>query len=92
MNDESLVTFMAETRRILNERPLTRQEDHPNDLEPLTPNKLLLLRSEQPPPLGSWVVADNSLNDGDKLNSSRVHYGKDGLKNIYLYFRNDRNG
>ena len=49
---------MAETERILNERPLTRQEDHPNDLEPLTPNKLLLLRSEQPPPLGSWVVAD----------------------------------
>ena len=58
VNDESLVTFMAETERILNERPLTRQEDHPNDLEPLTPNKLLLLRSEQPPPLGSWVVAD----------------------------------
>ena len=58
VNDESLVTFMAETEIILNERPLTRQEDHPNDLEPLTPNKLLLLRSEQPPPLGSWVVAD----------------------------------
>jgi hypothetical protein len=58
VNDESLVTFMAETERILNDRPLTRQEDHPNDLEPLTPNKLLLLRSEQTPPLGSWVVAD----------------------------------
>ncbi|CAB4026990.1 pol poly [Paramuricea clavata] len=37
VNDESLVTSMAETERILNDRPLTRQEDHPNDLEPLTP-------------------------------------------------------
>ncbi|XP_028416927.1 uncharacterized protein LOC114541139 [Dendronephthya gigantea] len=58
VNDECLLTFMAETERILNDRPLTRQEDNPNDLEPLTPNKLLLLRSEQPPPLGSWVTAD----------------------------------
>jgi hypothetical protein len=58
VNDEALATFMAETERILNSRPLTRQEDHPDELEPLTPNKLLLLRSEQPSPLGNWVTAN----------------------------------
>ena len=54
VNDEALLTFMAEVERILNDRPLTRQEHKPNDLEPLTPNKLLLLRSDNEQPLGTW--------------------------------------
>ena len=41
VNDEALLTFMVETERILNDRPLVRQENHPDDLDPLTPNKLL---------------------------------------------------
>ena len=55
VNDEALLTFMAEVERILNDRPLTRQENHPDDLEPLTPSKLLLLRSNQEIPLGTWA-------------------------------------
>ena len=53
VNDEALLTFMAEVERILNDRPLTRQENHPDDLEPLTPSKLVLLRSNQEIPLGT---------------------------------------
>ena len=49
---------MAEVERILNDRPLTRQEHNQNDLEPLTPNKLLLLRSDNEQPLGTWVSPD----------------------------------
>ena len=42
VNDETLVTVMAEIEKILNDRPLTRISEDPKDLEPLTPNHLLL--------------------------------------------------
>ena len=58
VNDEALLTFMAEVERILNDRPLTRQANTVNDLKPLTPNKLLLLHSDHEPPLGTWVNPD----------------------------------
>jgi len=45
VNDETLSTLLCEVERILNDRPLTSLSDHPDDPEPLTPNKLLLLRS-----------------------------------------------
>ena len=35
---------MAEVEKILNDRPLTPPSSDPQDLEPLTPSKLLLLR------------------------------------------------
>ncbi|XP_048587461.1 uncharacterized protein LOC125570202 [Nematostella vectensis] len=41
VDDETLLTVMTEVEKILNDRPLTRVSDDPNDLEPLTPNKLL---------------------------------------------------
>jgi hypothetical protein len=58
VNDEALLTIMVETERILNDRPLVRKEIHPDDLDPLTPNKLLLLRSEHPLPLGVVINVD----------------------------------
>lgn len=45
VNDETLSTLLCEVERILNDRPLTPLSDHPDDPEPLTPSKLLLLRS-----------------------------------------------
>ena len=44
LNDEELLTFMAEVEKILNDRPLTRMGSDPRDETPLTPNHLLLLR------------------------------------------------
>ncbi|XP_070562373.1 uncharacterized protein [Ptychodera flava] len=44
IDDETLLTLMAEVEKIINDRPLTHQSNDPNDLEPLTPNSLLLLR------------------------------------------------
>jgi hypothetical protein len=49
---------MLETEQILNDHPLVRQENHPDDLDPLTPNKLLLLRSDHPLPLGDVINVD----------------------------------
>jgi len=44
VTDEALVTLMAEVESIVNSRPITPLSSDPNDLEPLTPNQLLLLR------------------------------------------------
>ena len=42
VNDETLLTIMTEVEKILNDRPLTKLSEDPKDLEPLTPNHLLL--------------------------------------------------
>ena len=39
---ETLRTVFAEVTSILNSRPICPSSDDPNDLEPLTPNHLLL--------------------------------------------------
>ena len=44
VDDETLLTLMAEVEKILNDRPLTPPTSDSNDPEPLTPCKLLLLR------------------------------------------------
>ncbi|KAG1690259.1 Gag-Pol polyprotein [Nymphon striatum] len=44
LTDEILDTVLCEAESIVNSRPLTNISDLPNDLQPLTPNHLLLLR------------------------------------------------
>ena len=51
-DDESLATLMCEVESILNGRPITTISSDPRDQEPLTPNHLLLLRSEPSMPPG----------------------------------------
>ncbi|XP_033627235.1 uncharacterized protein LOC117290093 [Asterias rubens] len=45
MPDESLSTLMCLVESIINGRPITSVSDDVNDMEPLTPNHLLLLRA-----------------------------------------------
>ena len=45
LTDESLHIFMCEVEFIINSRPLTKSSDDSNDLEALTPNHLLLMKS-----------------------------------------------
>lgn len=42
VNDETLLTLIAEVEKILNDRPLTPPKSDSNDPEHLTPSKLLL--------------------------------------------------
>ena len=42
VNDETLLTIMTKVEKIVNDRPLTKLSEDPKDLEPLTPNHLLL--------------------------------------------------
>jgi len=58
VNEEMLHTLMAEVQGILNSRPLTPVSNDPKDLEPLTPNHLLLLRANPNLPPGVFAKED----------------------------------
>ena len=47
---EMLTTLLVVAEGIINNRPLTPASDDPNDLEPLTPNHLLIHRPASAPP------------------------------------------
>ncbi|KAL9952883.1 hypothetical protein ACROYT_G040208 [Oculina patagonica] len=59
VDEEMLRTVMAEVQGILNSRPLTPVSNDPKDLEPLTPNHLLLLRANPNLPPGVFGKEDN---------------------------------
>ncbi|KAJ8037714.1 hypothetical protein HOLleu_18605 [Holothuria leucospilota] len=59
LTDESLLTFMCEVEMTINSRPLTTMSFDPNDVEPLTPNHLLLLKGKPNLPPGTFVKTDN---------------------------------
>ncbi|XP_063965023.1 uncharacterized protein LOC135156448 [Lytechinus pictus] len=50
LTDEGLLTLMCLVESIVNGRPVTTVSDDARDAEPLTPNHLLLLRSNNPLP------------------------------------------
>ncbi len=57
-NDDSLHTVMCEVESIINNRPITSASDNPNYLEPLTPNHLLLLKTQPDLPPGLFKKED----------------------------------
>ena len=58
VDDERLHTLLCEVEAILNDRPITKFSDDPNDLEPLTPNHLLLLKGKPALPPGLFEKGD----------------------------------
>ncbi|XP_059391451.1 uncharacterized protein LOC132124461 [Carassius carassius] len=58
VNNDCLLTIMCEVKSIINGRPLTTVSDDVNDLEPLTPNHLLLLKSQPNMPPGIFSKDD----------------------------------
>ena len=58
LDDEGLSTCMCEAESIVNSRPLTKVSDDAHDLEPLTPNHLLLFRYSQSFPPGIFAKED----------------------------------
>ena len=58
-DDESLAPCMCEFETIMNSRPITTVSSDPNDMEPLTPSHLLLLKSEAALPSGLFGKEDS---------------------------------
>ncbi|XP_062422203.1 uncharacterized protein LOC119220568 [Pungitius pungitius] len=58
LDDEGLQTIFCEVEAILNDRPITRVSDDPDDLEALTPNHLLILKGKPVMPPGLFDKAD----------------------------------
>lgn len=58
ISDEMLQTLMSEIQGILNSRPLTPVSSDPKDLDPLTPNHLLLFKASPNLPPGSFCKED----------------------------------
>ena len=58
LNDEQLLMLMAEVEKILNDRPITPVSDDPNDPSVLTPNMLLLMKSNSCIPSGIFKKTD----------------------------------
>ena len=93
LNDEQLLTFMAEAEKILNDRPLTPVSSDPRDPLALTPNMLLLMKSNRCLPVGVFNKDDVYAKRWWK----QIQYLADvfwrrGYGNIYPYYKNVRNG
>ncbi|KAL0151450.1 hypothetical protein M9458_053236 [Cirrhinus mrigala] len=58
LDDDMLQTALCEVECILNDRPITTVSSDPNDLEPLTPNHLLQLKSKPLLPPGLFSKND----------------------------------
>jgi hypothetical protein len=58
IDEEALLMFLVEVERILNNRPSNRNQGQVCDLDPLTPSKLLLFRSNSCLPAGVFVGED----------------------------------
>ncbi|XP_053274096.1 uncharacterized protein LOC128436341 [Pleuronectes platessa] len=52
LDDEGLQTVFCEAEAILNDRPITKVSDDPDDLEALTPNHILMLKGKPIMPPG----------------------------------------
>lgn len=58
LDDEGLTTLFCEVEYIVNSRPITKVSNDPDDLEPLSPNHLLLMRAEPSLPPGIFTGDD----------------------------------
>lgn len=79
IDDEGLQTLFCEVEAILNNCPLSTVSSDPYNLEPLTPNHILLLKTQpiMPP---TWHGVHG------------IFSGIDGPKNTFFYSRKGKNG
>lgn len=59
LNDDCLHTLFCEIEAIFNDRPITANSDVLSDLEPFTPNHLLLMKRKPNLPSGIFSKTDN---------------------------------
>lgn len=94
LDEESLRTVLCEVKAIINSRPITKASTDPNDLEALTPNHLLLLKTMPSLPPGQFqkedIYARRRWRQVQYM--SNLFFGKDGLQNICHNYRSVKSG
>ena len=92
VEENVLATVPTEVEATLNSRPLCAVSDDPNDLQPLTPNHLLMQRTVSALPPGTFVKGDMLLRK--KWRQTQIladHFWRRWLSMFQLYKR-DKNG
>ena len=88
LTDETLQTLMCEIEAIMNNRPLTPVSADHRDLEPLTPNHILLLQGKSPDQMclctGDELIGRKC---GSKHSIWQINSGLDGEGNTYRFFK-----
>lgn len=93
LDDEGLQTIFCEVEAILNDRPITKVSDDPNDLEALTPNHILMLKGKPIMPSGLFDQSDlYARKRWKQIQYMALSFGKGGLLSTYLCCRRDKNG
>lgn len=79
---------------MLNNRPITKLSQDPNDLDALTPNHRLLLKGKPilPPGLFDKKIKPMREEDGNYVNTSLFSFRNAGFANTYPCYRNAKNG
>ena len=87
LTDESLITLMCKVEAIINSRPLTTVSNDPDNLEPLTPNHFLLMKTNSFLPPGVFDPTDiYSRKQWIRVQYLAYVFGPGGLRNIYPHF------
>lgn len=86
LDEEGLPLFLCEAEAILNSCPITTPSNKPNNVEALTTNHFLLLRSN--PSFSPGLFQEEDLqymhvSDEGKSSIWWIYSGSDGLKNTY---------
>lgn len=94
LDDESFHNILCEIKAILNSRPITKLSDYCNDLEALTPNYILLLKTKPRFPTGLFEESDLYIKHRWKQVKylSYVFWKKGGSRNISQCSRKGKNG
>ena len=78
VNDETLLTLMAEIESLLNSRPLTRVSIDPQDLEAITPNHFLIGRNS--PNVPPDVFDERDLNSRKRWRQAQTLFWRRWLR------------
>ena len=86
LDDENFQIVLCEIEAMLNDRPILRLSEDPNDLEALTQDHLLLMKGKPVLPPGLFETRDLYIQreDGNKSNISPISSEKYGFMSIYL--------
>ena len=88
-----MLTYVVEVERILNNRPITKLPDSPDDWTvALAPNSILTGSLAEDVQLGNFLKADAGVDHGKKPSTWLTSFGSNGLISTCLCFSPGRSG